>query len=86
MPIYHYFTTSSAYPHAISRNNCGQFSHEKINIEELHACIREHGVKSAAEVDLAMLEADGNISILSHNFSKHSSKKHKHQKTLNQRL
>ena len=47
----------------------------KITHEELHAMIREHGVARFEEVDLAILETDGNISVLSNDFSKRSSGK-----------
>lgn len=46
-----------------------------ISIEELQAAAREHGVKDIKNVDLAVLEVDGNISILSSNFSKKSNRK-----------
>lgn len=36
--------------------------------EELEQAIREHGVRDASDVDLAVLETDGNISILSKDF------------------
>lgn len=45
----------------------------RLPMEELEAAIREHGVGSVEEVDLAMLETDGNISILSQNY-KHESR------------
>lgn len=38
--------------------------------EELMAAVREHGVKSAGEVSLAILEVDGNISIISESDNK----------------
>ncbi|MEP7255092.1 MAG: YetF domain-containing protein [Ferruginibacter sp.] len=38
-------------------------------VDELERAIREHGVESIAKVDLAVLEVDGNISILSKNYS-----------------
>ena len=38
--------------------------------EELMAAVREHGVKSATEVNLAILEVDGNISIISESDNK----------------
>lgn len=38
--------------------------------EELMAAVREHGVKSADEVSLAILEVDGNISIISESDNK----------------
>jgi len=37
----------------------------RITEDELMEVIREHGVASISEVDLAVLEVDGNISILS---------------------
>lgn len=42
----------------------------KINLtmHELEAAIREHGVATFSEVNLAMLETDGNISILTNNY------------------
>lgn len=55
---------------------------EKISIEELEAAIREHGVNSIKEVNLAILEVDGNISILSNTFQHHSRRKRKAHKAL----
>lgn len=46
-----------------------------ISTDELKAAVREHGVTDIKNVDLAVLEVDGNISILSHNFSKKSMRK-----------
>lgn len=43
-----------------------------ITINELLAAVREHGVESIQEVDLAMLEVDGNISVISDDFKKKS--------------
>jgi len=40
----------------------------EITIEELEAAVREHGVQDIQHVDLAMLEVDGNISIISDDF------------------
>jgi uncharacterized membrane protein YcaP (DUF421 family) len=54
----------------------------KITQEELDATVREHGVKNASEVNLAILEVDGNISVLSDNYSHKTIKKHKHYKGL----
>jgi len=54
----------------------------RITHTELMEAIREHGVESLADVDLAILEVDGNISILSDNFKKGSSKKRKAHKSL----
>ena len=41
----------------------------KISVDELERAVREHGVSGIDKVDLAVLEVDGNISILSDNFS-----------------
>ena len=57
---------------------------EKITMEELEATVREHGIEKISDVDLAMLEVDGNISVLSDNFAHQTSKKRKHYKALNQ--
>lgn len=56
----------------------------QITIEELHATVREHGIEKIEEVDLAVLEADGNISILSRNFTHQTIRKRKHHKTFSQ--
>jgi uncharacterized membrane protein YcaP (DUF421 family) len=54
----------------------------QITIEELEATVREHGVKNSSEVDLAILEVDGNISVLSDNYTHQTIRKHKHYKGL----
>jgi uncharacterized membrane protein YcaP (DUF421 family) len=48
-------------------------------IAELEAAVREHGIESIAKVDLAMLEVDGNISVLSENFKTKTHKKRTHK-------
>jgi uncharacterized membrane protein YcaP (DUF421 family) len=40
-----------------------------MSLDELQRAIREHGVENISEVNLAVLEVDGNISILSGNYS-----------------
>ena len=50
--------------------------------EELEAAVREHGVESIKEVDLAVLEVDGNISVLSQNFLKKSMKRRRAHKII----
>jgi uncharacterized membrane protein YcaP (DUF421 family) len=62
--------------------NMKNLEREKITMEELNASIREHGIKDISEVDLATLETDGNISVLSDNYQKQTSKKRKHHKVL----
>ncbi len=49
----------------------------QITNSELEAAVREHGVDSVKKVDLAMLEIDGSISVLSNDFSRQSSRKRK---------
>lgn len=55
---------------------------EKISMEELDAAIREHGVEKLKEVDLAVLEVDGNISVLSNNYQHRTSRKRKAHKAI----
>lgn len=38
---------------------------QEISVEELEEAIREHGVEKAEDVKLAVLEVDGNISVIS---------------------
>jgi len=47
--------------------------HSEISVDELLAAIREHGVEELRHVDLAVLEVDGNISVISDDFKKQSS-------------
>lgn len=54
----------------------------KISHAELEATVREHGVKEISMVDLAVLEVDGNISILSNNFLQRSMRRRKIQKAI----
>jgi uncharacterized membrane protein YcaP (DUF421 family) len=53
------------YKGAIQPHNLEQ---AQITLEELEAAVREHGVQDIQNVDLAMLEADGNVSIISNDF------------------
>lgn len=55
-----------------------------ISEDEVMQAIREHGVASIGEVDLAVLEVDGNISVLSHDYSKRSHRRRKAHKVLTQ--
>jgi len=54
----------------------------RISHEELMEAVREHGVDSISDVDLAILEVDGNISILSHDFHRKTYRKRKGHKML----
>lgn len=55
----------------------------KISLDELEAAVREHGVTNVSDVDLAVLEVDGNISIISRNFTKKSVRKRIPHRMLN---
>ncbi|MDR3653306.1 MAG: DUF421 domain-containing protein [Paludibacter sp.] len=55
----------------------------KITPDELMEAIREHGVASVHEVDLAVLEVDGNISVLSNEYQKKTVKRKKAHKIIN---
>lgn len=54
----------------------------KITMEELLEAIREHGVTTIEEVDLAVFEVDGNISVLSDQFKRKTSRRRKARKML----
>jgi len=56
--------------------------HTRITHDELMEAIREHGVASVSDVDLAILEVDGNISILSNDFNRKTSRKRKVHKAI----
>jgi uncharacterized membrane protein YcaP (DUF421 family) len=60
----------------------------EITIEELEAAVREHGARDIQKVDLAILEVDGNISVISKEFQSRSKvahpRKHKFKGRLNQ--
>ncbi|HEX3044338.1 MAG TPA: YetF domain-containing protein [Bacillota bacterium] len=60
----------------------GNLHKAKLTIDEINEAIREHGVGTIAEVDLAVLEIDGNISILSNEFKHHTVKKRKARKVM----
>ncbi|MEN9292604.1 MAG: hypothetical protein RL288_400 [Actinomycetota bacterium] len=53
-----------------------------LNEEQLNAAIREHGILKLEEVDLAVFEVDGNISVMSENYQKISKRKRKGHKVL----
>jgi uncharacterized membrane protein YcaP (DUF421 family) len=59
----------------------------EITIEELEAAVREHGARDIQKVDLAILEVDGNISVISSEFQSRSKvahpRKHKFKGRLN---
>jgi uncharacterized membrane protein YcaP (DUF421 family) len=67
--------------------NMGNCKKAEITIEELEAAVREHGARDIQKVDLAILEVDGNISVISSDYQTRSSvahpRKHKFKGRLN---
>ncbi len=58
----------SEHPEVLIHNgtlNCAILDKQGISNDELKEAMREHGVENFADVKLAMLEIDGNISIIS---------------------
>lgn len=49
----------------------------KISDDELEAALREHGIGKVSDVNLAVLERDGNISVLSDNYKRKTTRKRK---------
>lgn len=54
----------------------------QITEDELMEAVREHGVISVKEVDLAILEIDGSISVLSNHYQKRTTKRRKSHKVV----
>jgi len=54
----------------------------RITREEIIEAVREHGVSEIREVDLAVLETDGNISIISNEYKHHTIRKRKGRKIM----
>lgn len=69
----------------------GEIQHHNLNqvqitLEELNAAIREHGVPDVEHVFLAMLEVDGNISIVSNDIEHQTIHSVKNKRKLKGRL
>lgn len=58
----------------------------RITEDELMEVIREHGIASVSEVDLAVLEVDGNISVLSIDSRKKTARRRKAHKIISKQL
>lgn len=58
----------------------------KITMEELDTAIREHGIEDIKDVDLAVFEVDGNISVLSHDFKYKTTRKRKAHRVITKQL
>lgn len=56
----------------------------QITMDELEETIREHGVSDIQEVNLAVLEIDGNISVISNDFQHRTTKRRKGRHKTNQ--
>jgi uncharacterized membrane protein YcaP (DUF421 family) len=56
-----------------------------ITEDEIMEAIREHGVSKIEDVNLAILEVDGNISVLSNDFKKKTVRKKKSKQTVTQK-
>jgi len=54
----------------------------RFTMDELEEAVREHGISSISEVDLAILEVDGNVSVLSDEFHKTTVRRRKIHKAL----
>jgi len=65
------------YKGKINEDNCRK---NQISIDELLQAVREHGSSSIDEVDSLILESDGNISVVSHQYKHHSVRRIKKRK------
>ncbi len=65
------------YKGVIKHQNCEK---NGITEDELLQAIREHGSSEIEDIDSLILEADGNISVVSNNHKNHSIRKIKHRK------
>ena len=66
--------------------NSKNLTKSEITMDELMEAIREHGVTSLKDVDLAVFEVDGNISILSDQFKRKTNRKRKAHKIISKNL
>lgn len=57
----------------------------KLSVDEIMEVLREHGVSRIEDVNLAVLEVDGNISVLSDNFTNKSVRKRKSRQGVSQK-
>jgi uncharacterized membrane protein YcaP (DUF421 family) len=53
-----------------------------ITMDELCAAVREHGIEKIEDVDLAILEVDGNISVMSKDFKQQTTRKRRAHKAI----
>lgn len=57
----------------------------KMTMDEIMEALREHGVSRIEDVDLAVIEVDGNISVLSDEYKHRTVKKRKASQMMNQK-
>lgn len=57
-----------------------------MTMDEINEAIREHGVERIEQVDLCVLEVDGNISVLSNGYQQVTQRKRKAKKSLKQNV
>lgn len=57
----------------------------RITEEEIMEAVREHGVETIEEVNLAILEVDGSISVLTNEFQKRTTRKRKVRKNISKK-
>lgn len=65
--------------------NIPNIAKSMLTMDEIMEAIREHGVSNIEDVDLAILEVDGNISVLSDDFRNRSIKKRKSKQSVSQK-
>lgn len=56
----------------------------RLTMDEIMEALREHGASKIEDVDLAVLEVDGNISVLTENYTNKSVRKRKSRQSLSQ--
>jgi len=67
------------YQGKVIHENCNK---SMISDAELESAVREHGVKDIKDVDVAILEVDGNISVISNDFKHKTVRRRKAHKVL----
>ena len=55
-------------------------------MDELESAVREHGISGIKDVNLAVLEIDGNISVLTDNFTHKTVRKRKAHKIVEKEI
>ncbi|MEI6101138.1 MAG: YetF domain-containing protein [Eubacteriales bacterium] len=66
--------------------NADNMKRARLSMAELEEAIREHGVSGVSDVNLAVLEVDGNISVLSSDYQNRTVRKRKSHKGITKDL